>query len=167
MRQIAQRRAGDDVYFAEPVYLIAKEFHTYRAVIPVSREYLDRITADAEHIALKGNIIALIACINELMQQLIHIPDLPRPHGYCHVCKIVRLAQTIDAGDRRHNNDVTALKQREGRRQPQAVDFVIYRAVFLYISIRVRDIRLGLIIVVIGNKVFHSVFRKKLLELAA
>ena len=47
----------------------------------------------------------------------------------------------------------------------QAVDLFIDGRVFLDIGIRVGDIRFRLIIIVIGNKIFHRVIREKLTEL--
>ena len=47
----------------------------------------------------------------------------------------------------------------------QLVDLVIDRRILLNIGIRRRHIRLRLIVIVIGNKVFYCIIRKKLLHL--
>ena len=47
----------------------------------------------------------------------------------------------------------------------QTVDLVVDRHIFFYICVRVGDIRLGLVIIVIGNKVFDRVFGEELAEL--
>ena len=49
----------------------------------------------------------------------------------------------------------------------QALYLVVYGAVLFNEGIRVRNIRLRLVIVVIGNKIFDRVLREKLPELAA
>ena len=49
----------------------------------------------------------------------------------------------------------------------QTVDLIIDGAVFLDVGIRMRNVRFRLVIIVIGYKVFHRVFRKEFLELAA
>ena len=47
----------------------------------------------------------------------------------------------------------------------QLIDFVINLAVLFNVGVRSRDIRLRLVIIVVGDKVFHCVFRKKLAKL--
>ena len=49
----------------------------------------------------------------------------------------------------------------------QALDLVVYGAVLFNKRIRMRNIRLGLIIVVVRNEVLHGVIREKLAKLRA
>ena len=49
----------------------------------------------------------------------------------------------------------------------QALDLVVDGAVLFNIGVGVGDIRLRLVIVIIGHEVFHRVFGEKLLELRA
>ena len=44
---------------------------------------------------------------------------------------------------------------------------VVYHSILLYIHILARDIRLGLIVIVVGHEIFYRVVGKKLSELAA
>ena len=167
VREIALRRAGDDVYLAQAVDLVAKELHTYGAVIPVSGENLHRVAAHAEHIALKGDVVALIARLDELAQKLIHVPALSGAHGDRHIGEIIRLAQAVDTRHGGDDDNVPPLQKRKRRREAKAVDLIVDGAVLFNVRIRVRDVRLRLVIVVVGDEVFHGVFREKLLELAA
>ena len=63
--------------------------------------------------------------------------------------------------------NIAPLQQRERGREAQAVDLFIGRGVLFDIGIGVRDIGLGLVVIVIGDEVLHGVFRKKFLELGA
>ena len=49
----------------------------------------------------------------------------------------------------------------------QPVDLLVHRRILLDVGVRVSDVGLRLIVIVIGNEIFHRVFRKKLPELAA
>ena len=73
---------------------------------------------------------------------------------------------TVKARDRSNDNDVVAFEQRARRGMPHPVDRFVYRAFFLDIGIRPRDIGLGLIIVVIADKIFDRVFREKAFKFA-
>ena len=48
----------------------------------------------------------------------------------------------------------------------QLVDFVVNGGILFDIGVRGRNIGLRLIVIIIGNKVFHGVIREKLLKLA-
>ena len=78
-----------------------------------------------------------------------------------------RVTERVDTRNARNYYNVTAFKQRGGRGMAQAVDFVVYRHIFFYIRVRVRDIRLGLVIIVIGYKILHRIFGKELAKLRA
>ena len=49
----------------------------------------------------------------------------------------------------------------------QLVYFIVYGGILFNIGVASRDIRLGLIIVIIGYKIFNRVFREKFAELTA
>ena len=49
--------------------------------------------------------------------------------------------------------------------EPEPFKFVVNGRVLFYVKVPVRDISLGLVIIIIGNKIFDGVLRKKLLEL--
>ena len=49
----------------------------------------------------------------------------------------------------------------------QLIDLLVDGAVFFNIGIRLRNVRFRLVIIVVGNEVFHGVIREKLAELAA
>ena len=75
------------------------------------------------------------------------------------------VTQAVNTGDGGDNNGIGALQHRKGRAVAQLVYLVVYRAVLFNIGIGRRDIRLRLIIVIIGDKVFNGVFGEKFLQL--
>ena len=165
--QIAYGRAGHDVHLAYSVHLIAEKLDADGLIGRISREYLDRVAADAEHISLESNVISLIAYLDELAQKLVKIARLPRAQGYDHVFIVDRVAETVDARDGCNDYDVAPLKKARRCTVAQALDLVVYCAVLFNEGIRVRNIRLGLIIVVVRDEILHGVIREKLAKLRA
>ena len=49
----------------------------------------------------------------------------------------------------------------------QLIDLLVDGTVFFNIGIRLRNVRFRLIVIVVGNEVFHGVIREKLAELTA
>ena len=167
MAEVTYRRAGDDIDLAYPVDLVAEELDADGLVVRVGREYLDRIAAHAEHVALEGDIVSLVAYLYELAQQLVEGARLPRAQGYDHAFVVDRVAEAVDARHRGDDDHVAALEKAGGRAVAQALDLVVYGAVLFDKCIGVRDIRLGLVIVVVGDKILDRVIREKLAELRA
>ena len=77
---------------------------------------------------------------------------------------IFRIAEVVDAGDRRDDDDVVAADQSLSSRVAQPVDFLVYLRILLYIGVGVGDICLRLVVVIVGNKIMHRILRKELLE---
>ena len=165
--QHAGRVARDDVYFADAVDLIAEKFHPDRLVVGIDREDLDAVSADAELIALKGQVVALIADLHQFPQQLVEVTGLARPQRDHHVGIVDGVAQTVDAAHGRHHDHVPAFEKTRRRAVAQTFDLVVDGGILFDEGIRMRDVRLRLVVVVIAHKILHSVFREKLPELAA
>ena len=63
--------------------------------------------------------------------------------------------------------DVAPREQVRRRRVPEPVDVVVARAVLLDVEVGLRDVRLGLVVVVVGDEVLDRVVREELAELVA
>ena len=159
--------AGDGIEVADPVDLVSKELHPDGVVLVVGGIELHRVAPDTEHIPLKGDVVALVPDLHQPPQQLVPVPLRPHPEGHHQLGEVVRLAQAVDAGDRGHHNHIPALQQGAGGGQPQAVDLLIGGGVLGNIGVRVGDISLWLVVIVVGDKVFHRVVGEKFLELRA
>ena len=157
--------AGQGVEIADAVDLISKEFHTDGVVFIVSGIDLHRVAPDTEVVALKGNVIALIANFHKTAEQIVPVPLRTHAKRHHQFCKIIRFAQTVNAGNGGHHDHIPSFQQGAGGAQTQAVDLIIGGRILGDIGIRVGDIRLGLVVIVIGYEVFHRVVGEKLLEL--
>ena len=78
-----------------------------------------------------------------------------------------RAAHAVDAGHRGDDHDVAAGEQRRRRGVPQAVDVVVHRRVLLDVRVARREVRLGLVVVVVRDEVLDRVVREVLAELVA
>ena len=73
--------------------------------------------------------------------------------------------EAVDRRDRRDDDHVAAGEQRARGRVAQPVDLVVDRAVLLDVRVGRREVRLGLVVVVVGDEVLDPVLREQLAEL--
>ena len=78
-----------------------------------------------------------------------------------------RRAQAVDARDGGDDHDIAAGQERRGRGVPQPVDVVVDRRVLLDVRVRGREVRLGLVVVVVRDEVLDRVLGEELAELVA
>ena len=159
--------AGDHVDLADPVDLVPEELHPDGPVVGVDGENFHRVPPDPEAVAVEGHVVALIADLRELVQQLLHGPLLAGAQGDDHVGVVDGVPQAVNAGDRGHHDHIPPLKKGGGGGVAQALNLVVDGAVLLNEGVGVGDIGLWLVVVVVGDKVFHRIVGKELLELRA
>ena len=164
--QLSVDAARQLVHFADAVDLVAEPLHAEDEFASLGGEDLQRVAADAEIAALQGHVIAGVLDGHQFMQDLVPVLFHARPEGDGHALEFVGAAQTVNTGHRGDNNDVPALRQRGGGGQAQLVDLVIDHGVLGDISVALGDVGLGLVVIVIADKILHRVLRKKFLHLA-
>ena len=89
-------------------------------------------------------------------------PDLERDHG---LQVLLGRAEAVDARDGGDDDDVAPAEQRVGRGVPQPLDLGVDRRVLLDEGVGLRDVGLGLVVVVVGDEVLDRVVRQELAEL--
>ncbi len=146
------------------LHFVAPELHA-KGLLLVGRPDLDAIAPHAELAGLKLDIVALVLDVDQLGQHAVAIDLLADLQLHHHRPIIVGRAQAVDARDAGHDDHVAAAYQGAGGRQPQPLDLLIDRGVLLDVNVALRDVGLGLIIVVIAHEVVNGVVRKELLEL--
>ena len=167
MVQVAVCLAGDRVELGDAVDLIPEELHPQGPGLIVGRVDLHRVSPDPEHIALKGDVVALIPVLHQAAQQLVPVEGHARAQGDHHLGEVLRLAQAVDAADGGDHDHVPPLQKGAGGAQPQPVDLLVGGGVFFNIGVGMWDIGLRLVVVVIGHEVLHRVVGEELLELLA
>ena len=85
-------------------------------------------------------------------------------HGHRRVG--LAIADAVDARHRRDDDHVAARQQRERRRVAHPIDLLVHDRVLLDERVGRRDVRLGLVVVVVADEVVDGVVGEQLLELA-
>ena len=165
MRAIADDLAGEIVKFCDAVYLVAKKFDADPALARRRRHNLDTVAAHTKRAALKIDVIALVLDLDQLAQHIVALHFLSRAQVQHLVFVELRRAQTINAADRRDDDDIATLQKRRRRRVAQLFNRFVDLRVLFDIGIRRGNVSLRLVIIVIADKIFHSVVREKRLEL--
>ena len=98
--------AGDHVDLADAVHLVPEKLHADGPVVGIGGKDLHRVSPDAELVAFKGQVVALVADLDELPQQLVEIPGLTGAQGDHHVGVVDGVPQAVDAGDGGHHDHV-------------------------------------------------------------
>ena len=157
----------EGVELGDAVDLVAEELHPDGQLAHISQIDVHDVAVDAELIADEINVIALILQRHQLFAQLVPLHLHPGPQADDHAAIVDGVAQRVDAGHRRDDDDVPPLRERRRGRVAQAVYLVVDSAVLFDIGIGAGDIGLRLVVVVVGDEIFHGVVREKRAELGA
>ena len=133
--------------------------------ILVGREDRQRVAADAERAAHKVHVVARVLHVDELPHERVAV-DVPADvEVRDERLVLARLAEPVDAGDGRDDEDVAPLEERTRGRVPHLVDLVVDVGVLGDIRVGPRDVSLGLVVVVVGDEVLDGVVREEVAEL--
>ncbi len=105
--------------------------------------------------------------LDELAQGLVAVDRLARLEEHDALEVVLGRAEAVDAAHAGDDDDVAAQEERRRRRVPQPVDLVVDRRVLLDVQVLGRDVRLGLVVVVVADEVLDRVLRQELAELVA
>ncbi len=153
------------VDLADTLDLVVPELDPDNKIVRRRGEYLDHVSARAEHSASEIDVVSFKPDLREIFEQFFPVKFLSDAQRHHHIVIFGGISERVYTRNARDDYDVSALKKRRRRGMAQTVDLVVDRHIFFYICVRVGDIRLGLVIIVIGNKVFDRVFGEELAEL--
>ena len=152
----------------DTVYLVIPELDTIGCSVKSfdSRKNINRIAVYTKAASVELYFIIDIKGIHEAAQQFIPV----YPHSLLQIHHLLgkscRICHTIQAGDRRNDNDVLPPRQqRSGCTQAKFIDLVVDLQILFYIGVRRRQVSLRLVIIVIGDEIFDGIVREKGLEL--
>ena len=167
MPQFTERNAGQRVNTADAVHLITEKLDTDNILIRVYRPDLHRVAAHAEAVALERNVVALVLNVYQSADELLAAHLHARTDRNHHAFVVDRIAERVNARNRGHDDNIAPFAQRRGRRVSQAVNFIIDGGILLNIGVGRGDIRLRLVIIVVGYEIFYRILRKKFAQLGA
>ncbi len=164
LRHLPDDVTGQRVQVVEALDLVAEELDPDRQFL-VRRDDLHRVAAGPERPAGEGHVVAGVLDVHQGPQQAVPVHGVADGHRQRPVHVRLRGTEAVDAGHRRHHDDVTAGQQRHGRRVPQPLHVGVDRGILLDIGVRLRDVRLRLVVVVVGDEVLDRVVREQFSKL--
>ena len=163
MISLCQNFTSQHIKFYNAFNFIVKHLDAHSLFTISGWNNFDNITAYPESTTLKIYIITVILYFYQFMQYLLTVNNLTKAQRQYHIIIFLRRTQTVDTGYTGHNNYIPAFKQSTSGRVAQLINLVVNRSILFNISIGLRNIRFRLIIVIIRNKIFYSIFRKECL----
>ncbi len=152
--------AGHGVQRHHPLDLVTEELDPDRGLL-VDREDLERVPAHPEGAAGERHVVAGVLDLDQPAQDRVAVVLVADAQPQHPVDVLLRGAEAVDAGDRRHHDHVAAGEQRVGRRVPQPLDLLVDRGVLLDVGVGLGDVGLGLVVVVVGDEVLDRVVREE------
>ncbi len=156
--------AGDWIESLDTLDLAPEELDADRVRLRC-RPHLYAVSADPVPAALRRSLVARVLHAREREQEA---PALERraalDHGHP-VAVLVGRPKAVDAGHAGHHDGVGAAEQVARGREPESVEVLVPRRVLLDVDVALRDVRLGLVVVVVGDEVAHRMAREELAHL--
>ena len=164
--QLLEPGARHGIHQRNAVHLVAEELDP-GGIVGAAQENINGIAPDTEGTAFELGLRPVIEGVHNLIQETGHRQGLPFVDRDCLVMEIVRIADAVQAGDGRDDDDVPAPRHQGGSSaHTEFVDLVVDAQVLFNVRVCRRNIGLRLIVVVVGNEVLHRIVREERLELA-
>ena len=128
-------------------------------------KHIDDIAAHTKSAAMEIDFVTLVLHFDETFDHFALSHVVTDAHGQNHLVVLVAVTDTIDTGDCRYDDAITAFQQAFGRRKPHLLDMFIDCRILLNEQVARRNVGFRLVVVVIGNEVLDRVIREKLAEL--
>ena len=159
-----QQFAGERIDGDDALDLVAPEVDAHGEVL-VRGEDRQRVAAHAEGAAHEVHVVARVLHVDQLADQRVAIDVPPDVQLRDERLVLARLAEAVDAGHRGDDQHVAVFEQRARRRVAHLVDLFVDVGVLGDVGVRARDVRLGLVVVVVGDEVLDRVAREEVAEL--
>ncbi len=156
----------DRVEVGDLLHLVAEEGDPVGRLL-VRGLHLDDVALDAEAATPEHRVVAHVLRVDQLPQDEVAVvlgAHLEVGHP---VAPLLRRSQAVDAGHRRDDDHVAPGEERRSRGEPEPRDVVVLGRVLLDVEVGLRDVCLGLVVVVVGDEVLDGVVWEELAELVA
>ena len=157
--------ARDRIYFLDGLDFISEQLYS-DGIFRSRRIYVDRISSYSEITAIHRDIISRVLDIDKLSHQFLPVLLHAGTQRYHLIFIVYRTSQPVYARYARYYYHVSSFGKRCSCGMPEFFYLCIDVRILFYICVSRSHVCLRLVVVVVGNEVFHCVLRKKLLELA-
>ncbi len=162
LRDLARQRIEE----ADLLDLVVEQLDAHGVLLRLGGEDVDDVAAHAIGAAAQVERIARVLQLRQPAQQVALVQRRAAREVQHHAVVRLGIAEAVDRGYGRDDDDVAALEHRFRRRQPHLLDVAVDRGVLLDIGVARGDVGLGLVIVVVRNEVLDGVVREELAHLA-
>ena len=159
--------ARNDIYLRNSVYLVIEKLDPKCLFTRIRREDFNAVAADSEFVTHKIYVVSVIADGDKVADKCISVLLHTRTDSKGKLLVFLGVTQAVNAGNAGNDDDISPLKQGRCRAVTELVYLVINHCVLFDINILAGNISLGLIIIIIRNKIFNRVFGEKFTELTA
>ena len=128
----------------------------------LGRENINRIAAHTERSAHKIHVVAPILHFHQLRDNGRALLGVPLSQNQAHLRVAFRLSDPVDGRDGRNQNRVAPLKDTFGGRKAHLLDMLVDGCILFDKKISRRNIGLGLVVVVVADKVLDGIIREKI-----
>ncbi len=164
--ELREHLARERVEVRDLLDLVAEHRDPVRG-LRVRRLHLDDVAAHPEAAAREHRVVPDVLRVDQRPEQLVAVvlgADLEDQDA---LAPLLGRAEAVDARHAGDDHHVAPREERARRAEPQARDVVVLRGVLLDVEIGLRDVRLGLVVVVVGDEVLDGVLGEELPELVA
>ena len=165
-RHLGFNSAGEWIENTNILDFFVKQFDPHRFSFRVRGEDINDVAPDTIGATLEIYIVTGVLELSQLTEHPALINDFTAGQVHDHLEIGLRIAQTIDCRHSCNYQAILSLQQRLGGRQTHLLNVLINRCILFYKRIGRWNIRLRLVIIVIGNEVLDGVIGKELLELS-
>ncbi len=165
-RDLAPNLAGQGIEQRERLDLLVEQLDADRLLVGFGRMDIDHVAAHPVGAAREFDLVAFVLKIRQTAQDGALIDPIASLEDQDHLEIGLRIAQAIDGGNGRDDDDIPALQQGLGRGQAHLLDVLVDGGVLLDIGVGRGDVSLRLVVVVIGDEILHRIVREEVAHLA-
>ncbi len=161
---VGQELAGQRVEAVDPLDRVAPPLDPVPDLL-VAREDLEGVALDAERAARAAHVVPLVLDVDQPLHRELHGEVRAADRSQELALVLLRRPEAVDARDAGHDQDVATRQERGRGRVAQTFDLVVHRRVLLDVRVGLRDVGLGLVVVVVAHEVLDGVLGEDLPEL--
>jgi len=162
--ELADHLARDVVDLRDELDLIAEEPDAQR-VLRIGRKDVDDIPPHAEHAALEVVVVAVVLDVDEVADEVVPLERDLLVHVGSKTRVVLWAADAVDARDGGHHDDVAPRQEARRRLVAELLDLLVDGGVLLDERVGLRDVGLGLVVVVVRDEVDDGVVGEEPLHL--
>ena len=164
--ELAHDLARDVVHLGDELDLVAKEADA-QGVLCIRGEHVHGVAPHTEGPSREVIVVAIVLDVNELTNEIVTLKWLRLVHVGSKSRIVLRAADAVDAAYGGDHDHVAAREQTRRGLVAQLLDLLVYGGVLLDVGVRLRNIGLGLVVIVVAHKVHDGIVGKELPHLGS